>query len=87
MADKEVTCAEINTRNRNQWQTGGDRHRTWPAQGNQSNLGYSRPYDKRDQEDGTENRTHRNNTGNNRDPEVKKTDSKQHEFSENSQHP
>ena len=25
MADKEVTCAKINTRNKNQWQTGGER--------------------------------------------------------------
>ena len=35
MADKEVTCAEISTRNRNQWQSGGDRQRTWSSQENQ----------------------------------------------------
>ena len=89
MADKEVTCAEISTRNRNQWQSGGDRQRTWSSQqnqGNRSNSGYSRSYDKHDRQDNTENRTYRNTTGSNRDTEVKKIDMKQNIFSENLQH-
>ena len=45
MADREVTCAEISTRGRNQWQSGGERQRTWTSPENQENrnkLGYSR---------------------------------------------
>ena len=77
------------TRDRNQWQSGGDRQRTWSSQenqGNRSKLGYSRSYDKWDRDENTENRTYRNTTGSNRDAEVKKIDRKQDEFSENSQH-
>ena len=37
MADREVTCAEISTRGRNQWQSGGERQRTWTSQENQEN--------------------------------------------------
>ena len=79
MADREVTCAEISTRGRNQWQSGGEKQRTWTSQENQENRnkpGYSRPYD----------RWNRGDTGSNRDTEVKKTDKKQSEFSENLQH-
>ena len=50
-ADREVTCAEVNTRRRNQWQSGGERQRTWTSQENQENRnksGYSRPYDRWD---------------------------------------
>ena len=36
-ADREVTCAEVNTRGRSQWQSGGDRQRTWTPQENQEN--------------------------------------------------
>ena len=88
MADKEVTCAKIRTRNRNQWQSGGDRQRTWSSQenqGNRNNFEYSRIYDKQDRDDNTENRTYRNITGSNRDAEVKKIDIKQNELSKNLQ--
>ena len=79
MADREVTCAEISTRGRSQWQSGGEKQRTWTSQESQENRnkpGYSRLYDRWD----------RGNTGKNRDTEVKKTDKKQSKFSENSQH-
>ena len=88
MGDKEVTCAKISTRNRNQWQSGGDRQRTWSSQenqGNSSKLGYSRSYDKWNRDDNTENRTHRNTTGSNGDAEAKRIDMKLNEFSENLQ--
>ena len=81
-------CAEVNTRGRNQWQSSGERQRTWTLQENQeyrNKSGYSRPYDRWNREDNTENRTHRNTTGSNRDTETRKMDSKQREFSENSQ--
>ena len=45
--------------------------------------GYSRPYDRWDREDNTENRMYKNTMGNNRDAETKKIDNKQSEFSEN----
>ena len=32
MADREVTCAEISMRGKNQWQSGGERQRTWTSQ-------------------------------------------------------
>ena len=44
-ADREVTCAEVNTRGRNQWQSNGERQRNWASQENQENrnkYGYSR---------------------------------------------
>ena len=88
MADKKVICAEINMRNKSQWQAGRARSRTWPLQGNQgnrSNSGYSRSYDMHDCEDNTENKMYRNNTGSSRDTEVKEIDMKQHKFSENLQ--
>ena len=78
MADREVTCAKISTRGRNQWQSGGEKERAWTPQENQENRnkpGYSRPYDRWD----------RGDTVSNRDIEVKMTDKKQSEFSENSQ--
>ena len=34
-------CAEVNIRGRNQWQTGGDRQRTWTPQENQENINKS----------------------------------------------
>ena len=82
-------CAEVNTRGRNQWQSNGERQRNWASQENKENRNkseYSRTYDKWDREDSTENRTYRNTTGSNRDTEMRKMDSKQSEFSENSQH-
>ena len=78
MADREVACAEISMKGRNQWQSGGEKQRALTSQENQDNRnkpGYSRPYDRWD----------RGNTGSNRDTEVKKTDKKQSEFSKNSQ--
>ena len=69
-ADREVTCAKVNTRGRNQWQSGGEKQRTWTSHENQENRnksGYSRPYDRWDREDNTENRMYRNTTGSNRD--------------------
>ena len=88
-ADREVTCAEGNTRGRNQCQSNGERQRNWASQENQENRnksGYSRTYDKWDREDNIKNRMYRNTTGSNRDTEMRKMDSKQSEFSENSQH-
>ena len=81
-------CAEINTRGRNQWQSGGEKQRTWTVQEyqeNRSKSGYSRPYDRWDREDNTENRTYRNTTESNRNAEMKKMYNKQRESSENSQ--
>ena len=78
MADREVTCAEISTRGRNQWQSGGEKQKTWTSQENQGNRNkseYSRPYD----------RWNRGDTGSNRDAEAKRIDKKQSEFKENSQ--
>ena len=69
-ADREVTCAKVNTRGRNHWQSGGEEQRTWTSHENQENRnksGYSRPYDRWDREDNTENRMYRNTTGSNRD--------------------
>ena len=86
-ADREVTCAEINTRLRNQWQSSGEKQRTWTSQEYQENRnksGYLRPYDRWDREDNTENRMYRNTTGSNRNAEMKKMDKKQNESSENS---
>ena len=89
MADKEVTCTKINMRSKNQWQTGGDRQRSWPSQenqGNRSSFSYQKSYDGCDREDSTENnRVYKNNTSSNREAETKRTDQKQHEFSKNSQ--
>ena len=88
LADKEVTCAEISMRNRNQWQSGGDRQRTWSPQENQrkrNNLEYSTTYDKRDGNDNTNNRTYRNTTGGSKDGEVKRIDMKQNKFDKNLQ--
>ena len=34
-ANKEVMCAEVNTTGRSQWQSGGNRQRTWTQQKNQ----------------------------------------------------
>ena len=87
-ADREVMCAEINTRGRNQWQSGGEKQRTWTSQDYQENRnksGYSRPYDRWDREDNTENRTYRNTTESNRNAETKKMYNKQRGSSENSQ--
>ena len=88
-ADREVTCAEVNTRGRHQWQSGGEKQRSWTPQEYQENRnksGYSRPYDRWDREDNTENRMYRNTTGSNRNAELKKMDNKQSESSENLQH-
>ena len=87
-ANREVTCAEVNTRGRSQWQSGGDRQRTWTPQENQENRnksGYSRSYDKWNREDNIENRTYRDNSGNNRGTEMSQIENKRSEFSENSQ--
>ena len=40
-ADREVMCAEVNTRGRSQWQSGVDRQRTWTPQKNQENRNKS----------------------------------------------
>ena len=88
-ADREVMCAEVNTRGRNQWQSSGEKQRTWTSQEYQENRnksGYSRPYDSWDREDNTENRTYRNTTESNRNAEMKKMYNKQSESSKNSQH-
>ena len=48
-ADRKVTCAEVNTRGRNQWQSSEEKQRTWTSQEYQENRnksGYSRPYDR-----------------------------------------
>ena len=87
-ANREVTCAEVNTRGRNPWQSSEAKQRTWTSQEYQENRnksGYSRPYDRWGREDNTENRTYRNTTGSNRNAETKKMDNKQSESSENSQ--
>ena len=87
-ADREVTCAEVNTRGRSQWQSGPDRQRTWTPQENQENRnksGYSRSYDKWNREDNMENRTYRDNSGDNRSTETSQIENKQSKFSENSQ--
>ena len=80
MADREVTCAEISMRGKNQWQSGEERQKTWTTQENQDNRkksGYSRSYDRWDRNDNT--------TRSSRDAEAKRIDKKQSEFSENSQ--
>ena len=46
-ADRDVTCNKINTRGRNQWQSSGEKQKTWTSQEYQENRnksGYSRPY-------------------------------------------
>ena len=81
-------CAEINTRGRNQWQSGGEKQRTSTSQEYQENgnkSGYSRTYDRWDREDNTENRTYRNTTESNRNVETKKMHNKQSKSSENLQ--
>ena len=53
-ANREVTCAEVNTTGRSQWQSGADRQRAWTPQENQENRnksGYLRSYDKWNRED------------------------------------
>ena len=88
-ANREVTCTKLNTRGRNQWQSSGERQRTWTSQENQENRnkpGYSRLYDRWNKEDNTGNRMHRNTTESNRDTETRKMDSKQSKLSVNSQH-
>ena len=58
-------CAKVNTRGRKQWQSSGEKQRTWTSQEYQENRnksGYLRPYDRWDREDNTENRTYRNTT-------------------------
>ena len=60
-ADREVTCAEVNTRGRNQWQSSGERQITWTSQENQecrNKSGYSRPYDRWNREDITDAQKH-----------------------------
>ena len=87
-ADREVTCAEVNTRGRSQWQPGADRQRTWTPQENQENRnksGYLRSYDNWNREDNMENRMYRDNSGNNRGTETSQIENKQSKFSENSQ--
>ena len=72
-ANREMTCAEVNTRGRSQWQSRPDRLRTWTPQENQENRnksGYLRSYDKWNREDNMENRTYRDNSGNNRSIET-----------------
>ena len=81
-------CAEVNTRGRNQWQSSGEKQRSWTSQEYQENRnkpGYSRPYDRWDREDNTETRTYRNTTKNIRNVEMKKIYNKQSESSENLQ--
>ena len=88
-ADREVTCAEVNTRGRSQWQSGVDRQRTWTPQENQENRnksGYSRSYTKWNREDNMENKMYRDNSRNNRGTETSQIENKRSEFSENSQH-
>ena len=88
-ANKEVMCAEINTRGWSQWQSRPDRQRTWTPQENQENRnisGLSRSYDKWNSEDNIENRTYRDNNGSNRGTEMSQVENKQSQFSENSQH-
>ena len=87
-ADREVMCAEVNTRGRSQWQSGGDRQRTWTPQENQENRkksGYSRSHDKWNREDNIEIRTYRDNSRNNRGTETSRMENKRSEFSENLQ--
>ena len=84
-----MTCAEVITRGRSQWQSGGDRQRTWKLQENQENRdksGCSRSYDKWNREDNIENRMYRDNSGNNRGTETSQIENKQSKFSENPQH-
>ena len=86
-ANKEVMCAEVNLTGRSQWESGGNRQRTWTPQENQENRnksGYSRSYDKWNREDNIENRMYRDNSGNNRGTETSQTENKQSKFSENS---
>ena len=81
-------CAKVNTRGRNQWQSSGEKQRTWTSQEYQENRnksGYLRPYDRWDREDNTENRTYRNTTESNRNEEMKKMYNKQSKSSENLQ--
>ena len=88
-ADKEVMCAEVNTTGRSQWQSGGNRQRTWTPQENQENRnksGYSRSYDKWNREDNIENRMYRDNSRNNRGTETSWTENKRSELSENLPH-
>ena len=72
-ADKEVMCAEVNTTERSQWQSGGNIQRTWTPQENQENRnksGYSSSYDKWNREDNIENRMYRDNSRNTRGTET-----------------
>ena len=78
-ANREVTGAEVNTRGRSQWQSGGDRQRTWTPQENQenrNNSGYLRSYDKWNREDNIENRMYRDNSRNNRGTEMSRMENK-----------
>ena len=78
-ADREVTCAEVNTIGRSQWQSGGDRQRTWTPQENQENRnksGYSRSYDKWKREENIENTMYRDNSRNNRGTEMSQIENK-----------
>ena len=87
-ADREVTCAKVNTRGRSQWESGADKQRTWTRQENQENRnksGYSRSYDKWNREDNMENRTYRDNSKSNRGTEMSRIENKRSEFSKNSQ--
>ena len=87
-ADREVTCVEVNTRGRNQWQSSGEKQGSWTSQEYQENRnkpGYLRPYDRWDREDNTETRMYRNTTENSRNADTKKMYNKQSESSENSQ--
>ena len=81
-------CAEVNTRERNQWQSSGEKQRSWTSQEYQENRnkpGYSRLNDRLDREDNTETRMYRNTTKNSRNAEMKKMYNKQSESSENLQ--
>ena len=85
-ANREVMCAKVNTRGRNQWQSSREKQRTWISQEYQENRnkpGYSRPYDRWDREDSIENRMYRNTTASNRNAETKKMYNKKNESSEN----
>ena len=67
--------AVVNTRERNQWLSSGEKQRSWTSQEYQENRnkpGYSRPYDRWDKEDNTETRMYRNTTENSRNAEMKK---------------
>ena len=88
-ADRGVTCAEVNTRGRNQWQSSGEKQRSWTSQEYQENRnkpGYSRPYDRWDREDNKETRMYRNTTENSRNAEIKNVYNKESKYIKNSQH-